>query len=65
MEEEDELWENSTWSLPEIEDDTRIDLQQFGCGWLIEDVSDANSLERFALRSESMLLRLQIWNVAG
>ena len=44
-EEEEDFWENSTWVSPDIEDDTRIEIQQpWPDGLMIEDVSDANSL---------------------
>ncbi len=50
FDEEDELWENSTWLSPEIDDDTRMTSNGLAGGWLIEDISDANSLN--ALRFE-------------
>lgn len=43
-EEEEEFWENSTWVSPDIEDDTRIEYNSLADGLIIEDVSDANSL---------------------
>jgi hypothetical protein len=42
--EEDEFWSNSTWISPEIEDDTRMNYNGLARGWMIEDISDANSL---------------------
>ena len=44
FDEEDEIWENSTWLSPEIEDDTRMTYNGLAGGWMIEDISDANSL---------------------
>jgi hypothetical protein len=43
-EEEEEFWQNSTWVSPEIEDDTRIEYNSLADGLIIEDVSEANSL---------------------
>lgn len=48
--EEGEFWDNSIWISPEIEDDTRMKYNGLARGWLIEDISDANSLN--ALRFE-------------
>ncbi len=41
---EDEFWSNNTWISPEIEDDTRMNYNGLARGWMIEDISDENSL---------------------
>jgi hypothetical protein len=43
-EEEEVIWDNSTYLDPEIEDDSRVQYNRLADGFLIEDVSGVNSL---------------------
>ena len=53
--EEEEFWENNTQISPEIEDDTRMTYNRLAGGWMIEDISDANSLNALGFEVDQYL----------